>query len=135
MFNLDDITNENIKKHNKKWLFIPDHPYIIWIIGGSGSVKTNALLNLIKEQGDIDKIHLCVKDLSELKYEFLIKKCEDAGIKHSNDLNAFIECSNTMDDVYENIDEYNPNRQRKILIVFYDMIADIMTNKKISSHN
>ena len=93
------------------------------------------MLNLIKEQGDIDKIHLCVKDLSEHKYEFLIKKCEDAGIKHSNDLNAFIECSNTMDNVYENIDEYNPNRQRKILIVFYDMIADIMTNKKISSHN
>ena len=135
MFNLDDITNENIKKHNKKWLFIPDHPYIIWIIGGSGSVKTNALLNLIKEQGDIDKIYLYVKDLSEPKYEYLIKNRENVGIKHLNDSNAFIECSNTMDDVYENIDEYNPNRQRKILIVFYDMIADIMTNKKISSHN
>ena len=69
------------------------------------------------------------KDLHEAKYEFLIKKHEDAGIKHLNDSNAFIECSNTIDDVYENIDEYNPNRQRKILIVFDDMIADIMSNK------
>ena len=70
------------------------------------------------------------KDLSEPKYEFLIKKREDAGIKHFNDTEAFIECSNTMDDVYENIDNYNPSRKRKILIVFDDMIADIMTNKK-----
>ena len=70
------------------------------------------------------------KDLSEPKYEFLIKKREDAGIKHFNDTEAFIECSNTMDDVYENIDDYNPSRKRKILIVFDDMIADIMTNKK-----
>ena len=58
---------------------------------------------------------------------------KNAGIKHLNDLNAFIECSNTMDYVYENIDEYNPNRQRKILIVFDDMIADIMTNKKFQA--
>ena len=70
------------------------------------------------------------KDLSEPKYEFLIKKREDAGIKHFNDPEAFIECSNTMDDVYENIDDYNPSRKRKILIVFDDMIADIMTNRK-----
>ena len=100
------------------------------VIGGSGSGKTNALLNLIKEQDDIDKIYLYAKDLSEPKYEFLIKKHEDVGIKYCNDPNAFIECSNTMDDVYENIDDYNPNRKRKILIVFDDMIADIMTNKK-----
>ena len=104
------------------------------IIGGSGSRKTKELLNLIKEQDDIDKIYFYVKDLSELKYEVLIKKREDAGTKHLNDSNAFIECSNTMDDVYENIDDYNPNRKRKILIVFDDMIADILT-KKISSHN
>ena len=103
------------------------------IVGGSGSGKTNALLNLKKEQDDIDKIYLYAKDLSEPKYEFLIKKCEDAGIKHLNDSNAFIECSNTMDDVYENIDEYNPNRQRKNLIVFDDMIADIMSNKKFQA--
>ena len=91
------------------------------------------MLNLIKEQDDIDKIYLYAKDLSEPKYEFLIKKHEDVGIKYCNDPNAFIECSNTMDDVYENIDDYNPNRKRKILILFDDMIADIMTNKKFQS--
>ena len=100
------------------------------IIGGSGSGKTNALLNLIKEQDDIDKIYLYAKDLSEPKYEFLIKKHEDVGIKYCNDPNAFIECSNRMDDVYQNIDDYNPSRKRKILIVFDDMITDIMSNKK-----
>ena len=103
------------------------------IICGSGSGKTNSLLNLINQQDHIDKIYLYAKDLSEPKYEFLIKKCEDAGTKHFNDSNAFIECSNTMDDVYENIDDYNPNRKRKILIVFDDMIADIMTNKKFQA--
>ena len=94
------------------------------IIGGSGSGKTNALLNLIKEQSDIDNIYLYAKDLSELKYEFLIKKHEDAGTKHLNNSNAFIECSNIMGHVYENIDDYNPNRKRKVLVVFDDMIAD-----------
>ena len=63
----------------------------------------------------------------------MIKKRENAGIKHFNDAKAFIECSNTMDDVYENIHDYNPNRIRKILIVFDDMIADIMTNKKFQA--
>ena len=74
-----------------------------------------------------------IRDLNEAKYKVLIKKYEDAGIKHLNDLNAFIECSNTMDDVYENIHDYNSSRKRKILIVFDDMIADIMTNKKFQS--
>ena len=78
--------------------FIPDHPYRILIIGGSGSGKTNALLNLINEQDDIDKIYLYAKDLSEPKYDFLIKKCKDVGIKYCNDPNAFIECSNRMDE-------------------------------------
>ena len=73
------------------------------------------------------------RDLSEPKYEYLIKKREHAGIKHLNDSNAFIECSNTMDDVYENIHDYNSSRKRKILIVFDDMIADIMTNKKFQA--
>ena len=85
---------------------------------------------MIKEQDDIDKIYLYAKDLSEPKYEYLIKNRENVGIKHLNDSNAFIECSNTMDDVYENIDDYNPSRKRKILIVFDDVIADIMSNKK-----
>ena len=103
------------------------------IIGGSRSRKTNTLLNLTNEQRDIDKIYLCAKDLSESKYEHLMKNRENVGIKHLNDSKAFIECSNTTDDVYENIDLYNPNRKRKILIVFDDMIAFIMTNKKFQS--
>ena len=83
-----------------------------------------------QEQDDIDKLYLYEKDLSEPKYKFLIKKSEDVGIKHLNDSNAYNECSNTMDNVYENIDEYNPNRKRKNLIVFDDTSADIMSNKK-----
>ena len=71
--------------------------------------------------------------MSELKYEYLIKKREEAGTKHLNNLNAFIERSNTMDDVYENINNYNPIRKRKKLIVFDDMIADIMGNKKFQA--
>ena len=67
MINLDDITNENNKKHNKKWPCIPDHMYRILIIGSSGSGKTNALINLINEQDDIDKLYLYAKDLSERK--------------------------------------------------------------------
>ena len=88
--------------------------YRILIIGSSASGKTNALLNLIKEQDDIDKIYLYAKDLREPKYEFLIKKHEDAGVKHFNDPNAFNEFWNTMNDVYENIEDYNPMRKRKI---------------------
>ena len=73
------------------------------------------------------------KDLSDSKYEYLINKRENAGIKHLNDSNAFSECSNTMDDVYHNIDHYNPSRERKILTIFDDMIADIMDNKKFQA--
>ena len=77
MINLDSITNENNKKHNEKWPYIPDHPYRIIIIGGSGSGRTNALLNLIKEQDYhdvIDKISLYAKDLNKTKYQFFIAK-------------------------------------------------------------
>ena len=73
------------------------------------------------------------RDLNKSKYEILIKKRKDAGIKHLNDQNAFIECSYTMNDVYENINDYYLNRKRKILILFDDMIADIMTNKKFQA--
>ena len=132
MINLGSITNENNKEHNEKWQYIPDHLYKIIIIGSSGSGKTNALLNLIHKQNDIDKIYLYSKDLSETKYEYLIKKHEDAGIKHVNNPNAF-ECSNAMDGIYENINYYNPIRKRKILIVFDDMIADIMANKEFKA--
>ena len=71
--NLDSIANENNKEQIEKWPFIPDHPYRILIIGGSGSGKTNALLNLINKQNNIDKIYLYAKDVSEPKYEILIK--------------------------------------------------------------
>ena len=133
MINSDIITKENNKRHNEKWPYIPDHPYRILIIGGSGSGKTNALINLVNEQNDTDKFYLYARDLSKPKYEYLIKRREDVGIKHVNNPNTFIECSNTMDDVYENIHDYNPGRKRKILIVFDDMIADIMNNKKFEA--
>ena len=81
IINLDSIINDNNKEHNEKCPFIPDHPYRIIIIGGSGSGKTNALINLINKQNNIDKIYLYARDLSEPKYEYLIKKREDAGIK------------------------------------------------------
>ena len=129
IFNLDDITNENNKEHNTKWSYIPDCSYRMLIIGGSGSGKTDTLFNLIKEEDSdslIDKIYLYDKDLNDPKYQFLIKKREYVGIKHFNDSKAFLEYS-------YNIDDYSPSRKRKNLIVFDDMIADIMSNKKIQA--
>ena len=81
MINLDNITNENNKEHNKKWPYIPDQPHRILIIGGSGSEKTNTLLHLIREQDDVDKIYLPAKDLNEPRYKFLIKKRENVGMQ------------------------------------------------------
>ena len=107
MINFDDYVNENKTKHNKNWPYIPDHPYRILIIGGSGSGKTNSLFNLINQQPDIDKIYLYAKDPYEAKYQFLINKRESTGLKHFNDAKAFIEYSNDMQDVYKNIEEYN----------------------------
>ena len=89
-------TNENKRKHNSNWPYISDHPYRILIIGGSGSGKTNALLNLINNQPDIDKICLYAKDPYEDKYQFLIKKKESIGLKHFNDPKVFTEYSNNM---------------------------------------
>ena len=133
MINFDDYIDENKTVHNKNWPYTPDHPYRIFIIGGSGSGKTNALLNLINNQPDIDKIYLYAKDLYKTKYQFLINKRESTGLKHFNDPKAFIEYSNDMHDVYKNIDEYNPDKENKILIVFDDMIADMINNKKLNS--
>ena len=112
MINLGNITNEK-KGHNEKWSFILDHLYRTIIIHGSGSGKTNVLINLINEENDIDKIYMYASDLNEPKYEYLIKKREDVGTKHLNNPNAFIEYSNIMDDVYENINDYNSIRKRK----------------------
>ena len=133
MINFDGYAHENKTEHNQKQPYIPDHPYKILIIGDSGSGKTNALLNLINNQPDIDKIYLYAKDPYEAKYQFLINKRESTGLKHFNDPKAFIEYSNDMQDVYKNIDEYNTDKERKILIVFNDMIADMINNKKLNS--
>ena len=133
MINFDDYANENKTERNLKWPYIPDHPYRMLIIGGSGSGKTNALLNLINNQPDIDKIYLYAKDLYEAKYQFLNNKRESTGLKHLNDPKAFIEYSNDMQDACKNLDEYNLSRKRKTLRIIDDMIADIINNKKLNS--
>ena len=133
MINFDDIANENKTAHNKNWPYIPDHPYQILIIGGSGYGKTNTLLNLIENQRDIDKIYLYAKDPYQFKHQYLINKREGAVINHFKDLKAFIEYSNSMCNVYKDINHYNPDKENKILIVFDDMIADMIQNKKLHS--
>ena len=133
MINFDEYKNENKKEHNLNWPYIPDHPYRILIVGGSGTGKTNTLLNLINNEQDIDKIYLYAKDPYEDKYQYLVNKRESAGLKQFNDLKAFIEYSNDMHDVYKDIDNYNLNKENKILIVFDDMIADMINNKKLNS--
>ena len=121
MLNLDKIVNN--KNEDEDW------PFRMLIIGPSGSGKTKTLLHLINNLHPIYKIYLYTKDLSEPKYEFLIYKREQAGIKNLNNPHAFFEYSDDMNDVYENINNYNKNRDKKVLIVFDDMIADIEYNK------
>ena len=103
MINFDDYTNEN-----------------------------NALLNLINNQPSIDKIYLYAKDPYETKYQYLINKREKVGLDHFKDPIAFMEYSNDMEDVYKNTENYNPGKKRNILILFDDMIADMITNKKLN---
>ena len=81
MINFDDYVKENKTEHNKNWPYIPDHPSRILIIGGSGSGKTNSILNLIENQPDIDKIYLYAKVPYEPKYQCLINKREGVGLK------------------------------------------------------
>ena len=126
MIHFDDYTNENKTERNSKLSYIPDHPYRVFII------ETNALLNLIKNQPDIDKIYLYAKDPYEAKYQHFINKREKVGIDHLNDPKALMEYSNDMQDVYKNIEDYNLNKKRKVSIVFYDMIADMIHNKKLN---
>ena len=123
MLNLDKIVGNKKIKEDNDWLFR------MLIIGPSGSGKTNTLLHLINNLHPIDKIYLYAKYIDEKRYEFLINKREQAGIKNLNDPHAFIEYSNDMDDVLDDINNYIENRDKKVLIVFDDMIADIEYNK------
>ena len=133
MLNLDSIaSNKNESKdttgssssERNNW------PFRTLIVGPSGSGKTNTLLHLINNLHPIDKIYLYAKYINEPKYEYLINKREQAGIKNLNDPHAFIEYSDDMDDVLDDINNYNKNRDKKVLIVFDDMIPDIEYNKK-----
>ena len=123
MLNLDNIVSNKNENKNNNW------PFRMLIIGPSGSDKTNTLFHLINNLHPIDKIYLYVKDLAEPKYEYLINKREQAGIKNLDDPKAFIEYSNDMDDVLYDINNYNKNRDKKVPIVFDDMIAHIEYNK------
>ena len=127
MLNLDDIVSN--KKENK----VNDWPFRMLIIGPSGSGKTNTLLHSINKFYPIDKIYLYAKDTDEKKYQYLINKREQAGIKYVNDPHAFIEYSDDMNDVLDDINNYNKNRDKKLLIIFYDMIVDIMKSKKFKA--
>ena len=133
MINFDDYANENKTENNKNWPYTPDHPYRILIIGGSGSGRTNVLLNLIGNQPDIDKIYLHAKDPYEARYKYLINKREGVGINYLNYPKVFIEYLSDMHDVYKNINYYNPDKENKILIVIDDLIADMINNKKLNS--
>ena len=101
-------------------------------MGGSGSGKTNALLNLINNQPDIDTIYLYAKDPYEKKYQYLINKREKVGLNHFNNPKAFMEYSDDMQDVHKNIEDYNPIKKGKVLIVFDDMIGDMISNNKLN---
>ena len=122
-------TKQNITQSGR---ISPDHPYRILTVGGSRSGKTNALLNLINTQPDIDKICLYAKDPYEPKYQYLIEKRQKVGLGHFKDSKAFMEYPNDMQDVYKNVEYYNPGKKRKVLIVFDDMIADMINNKKLN---
>ena len=111
MINFDNYSNENKTQHNSNWSYIPDHLYRILITGGLGSGKTNALLNLINNQLDIDKIYLYTKAPYEEKYQLLFNKRKSTELNHFNDPKAFIEYSNDMQDVYKNIEEYNVHKK------------------------
>ena len=129
MLNLDNIVSNKKKGFSEN----DDWPFRMLIIGPSGSSETNTLLQLIDKFHPIDKIYLYAKDTDEHKYQYLINKREQAGIKNLNDSHAFIEYSNDMNDVLEDINNYNKNGDKKVLIIFDDMIADIIRSKKFKA--
>ena len=122
MLNFDYVPDENIKEHNPKWQGIPDHPCWILIIGGSGSWITNALLNLVNNEPDIDQIYLHAKDLYEANYQLLIDKRESIGLKCLNDSKPFFKYSHVMNDIYKNADKHNPNKKREILWLLIHLV-------------
>ena len=128
MINFDDATKESIKQPDPNWSQVPDHPYKILIYAGSVSGKSNALINLINQKLHTDKFYLYAKNPYKGKYHFVINKREGEALKHCSDSKAF-ERLNDTDDIYKNIEQYNPNKQHKIQIAFDDMNADILSNK------
>ena len=129
ILNLNDIVSNKKKSSSER----NDWPFRMLVIGPSGSAKTNTLLHLINNFHPIDKIYLYAKDTDQKKYQFLINKRGQAGIKNLNDRHAFIEYSNDMNDVLEDINNYNKNRDKKVLTIFDDMIADIMRIEKFKA--
>ena len=128
--NYDQLVEIN---NNLDWSYIPDHPYRILIIGGSESGKTIALLKLIKHQWtDIDKIYSYIKDPHKSRYQFLINVREKLVIENLKNPKAFIDYLQTIDDVYENLEDYNPTNKRIVLIVFDYVIAYMESNKILS---
>ena len=127
MLNLDDIVSNKKESKDHNW------PFRMLIIGPSGSRKTNTLLHLINNFNPIDKIYLYANDIDEKKYQYLINKREQAGIKNLNDPHAFIEYLSDMSDVLDHINNCNKIRDKKVLIIFDDMIADIMRSEKFKA--
>ena len=119
---LEDTTGSSSSERNN-W------PFRMLIIGPSDSGKTNTLLHLINNLHPIDKMYLYANNIHEPKHEYLINKREQTGIKNLNDPHDFIEYSDDMNDVLDDINDCNKNRDKKVLIVFDDMIADIEYNK------
>ena len=121
--------------HNSNWLQIQDHLYWILIIGGSGSVKTNVLLNLIKHQRPkVDKIYSYAKYPFKSNYKLLINRRKKVGVNKAKKPKTFIDYSETADDIYENLEDYNPGNKRKRLIALDYMIAGIEGNKNFKSY-
>ena len=127
MLNLDDVVSNKKENKDNNW------PSRMLIIRPSASGKTNTLLHLINNFHPIDKIYLYAKDTDEKKYQYLISKREQAGIKNLNDPHAFIKYSSDMNDLLDDINNYNKNRDKKVLITFDDMIVDIMRSEKFTA--
>ena len=129
MIKFNYITKEKVKEHNPNWPQNPDHPYRILIIAIYGLEKTNSLFNLVSHQSDIDKSYLYPGNPYVAKYQLLINK-QGGGLEKFNNSKTFIAYSNDWVDIYENILEYNPVKERNVLAAFDDMIADFLINKK-----